>query len=93
MLENLLGDKTRSAQRYVEELMSLRTQLAQEKASLAIVRQEARDEVDRRMGVAQSTHVRRTGEMETELQKMEEARRKAEKQKDSLKHALLGEMV
>ena len=41
VLEKLLGDKTRSTRHYVEELMSIRTQLVQEKASLAIVRQEA----------------------------------------------------
>ena len=37
MLEKLLGEKTRSTRRHVEELMSIRTQLAQEKALLAIV--------------------------------------------------------
>ena len=92
VLEKLLGDKTRSSQRHVEELMSLRTQLAQEKASLAIVKQEARDEVERKLGVAKTTQARQAGEFELHLCKMEEGKRRSEKQVDGLKHQLLGEV-
>ena len=42
LLDDQLSDKSRSACSHVEELMLLRTQLAQEKASLAIVQQELR---------------------------------------------------
>ena len=91
MLEKLLGDKTRSTRRYVEELMSIRTQLAQEKASLAIVRQEAQDEADRKVGVAKSTHAQRSGEMEAQLRRAGEEKRRVESQLASLRHELLSE--
>jgi len=91
VLEKLLGDKARSSQRHVEELMSLRTQLAQEKASLAIVKQEARDEVERKLGVAKTTQARQAGEFELQLRKIEEGKRRTEKRVDGLKNQLLGE--
>ena len=69
VLEKLLGDKTRSTRCYVEELMSIRTQLAQEKVSLAIVCQEAQDKADRIVGVAKSTHAQCSGEMEAQLRR------------------------
>ncbi len=47
--------------------MLLRTQLAQEKASFAIVKQELRDQAVREVGVAKAAHSRQAKELEVKL--------------------------
>ena len=56
--------------------MSIRMQLAQEKASQAIVCQEAQDEADRKVGVVKSTHAQRSGEMEAQLRRAGKEKRR-----------------
>ena len=56
--------------------MLLRTELAQEKASLAIVRQEVRDQAKREWGIAQSAHAQKVQEVESKLKKEEEEKEK-----------------
>lgn len=71
-----LSDKTSSAQNHVEELVLLRTELAQERASLAIVKQELRDQTTREVSVVRTTHARKLKELEALLK-----RRNAEREK------------
>ena len=66
-MEQQLCDKTRSARSHVEELMLLRTELAQEKASFAIVKQELRDKAARDVGVAKAAHARQLKALESRL--------------------------
>ena len=67
LLEQQLSSKTSSARGHVEELMLLRTQLAQEKASFAIVKQELRDQAAREVGVAKAAHKKQVKGLEGKL--------------------------
>ena len=69
LVNEQLSDKTSSGQNHVEELVLLRTELAQEKASLAIVQQELRDQAAREVGVVRAAHTRKVKELEAELKK------------------------
>ena len=85
-----MSDKSRSSQRHVEELVLLRTQLAQEKASLAILRQEAHEQVAREVDKIRHLHAWEAGEVETRLQCTEEERRKVEQKLASVRCEVQG---
>lgn len=86
-----LSDKTSSAQSHVEELVLLRTELAQEKASLAIVKQEMRDQAAREVGAVRTAHARKVRELEAELKKARTGREKLDLQVQELRTKVKGE--
>ena len=91
LLDDQLSDKSRSAQGHVEELMMLRTELAQEKASLAIVKQEIRDQATREVGVVRARHEHQVRELEAKLKKLKIDRGKLEMTAMETKTKLNGE--
>lgn len=91
LLDHHLCDKTHSAQGHVEELVLLRTELAQEKASLAIVRQELQDHAAREVGVARALHTRKVKELEAELKRKNMERGRVDVQLQELRTKLKGE--
>ena len=91
LLDDQLVDKGRTAQNHVEELVLLRTELAQEKASLAIVKQEIRDQAAREVGVAKTTHERQVKGLEAELKKANVERGKMDANIKEVKTRLKGE--
>ncbi len=71
LLEHQLSDKTRSSERHVEELMLLRTELAQERASLAIVQREVKDQAAKEVATSRTAHARQVRELEFKLNQKE----------------------
>ena len=90
LLDDQLSDKSRSARGHVEELMLLRTRLAQEKASLAIVRQEIQEQAAREVGAVRGAHERKTRELEGKLRRVRAEREKLEGKVVEMKTKLSG---
>lgn len=86
-----LSDKSRSSQRHVEDLILLRTELAQEKASLAIIRQESRDQAVREVDEIRHLHAQQAGEAESRLRCTEEEKKKLEQQLVAMRCEVQGE--
>lgn len=93
LVNDQLSDKTSSAQNHVEELVLLRTELAQEKASLAIVQQEIRGQAAREVGVVRALHARKVKELEAELKKRNAERQKLDRQVQELRTKVKGEIL
>ena len=91
LLEQQLTEKAHSAQGHVEELVLLRTELSQEKASLAIVQQEVRDQIAQELSMARTLHARQTHELEMKMKKVERGRRTLETEGLELRTKLKGE--
>jgi hypothetical protein len=91
LLDDQLSDKGRSAQGHVEELVLLRTELAQEKASLAIIQQEIKDQASREMGVVRAMHDRQVKELEGKLKRVKADRVRLDKDGAEMRTKLNGE--
>lgn len=70
--------------------MVLRTELAQEKASLAIIQQEIRDQAAKEARAVRTAHARQSKELEMRLRRVENEKRKMELKGAELKANLKG---
>lgn len=91
LLDDQLSDKSRSAQGHVEDLILLHTELAQEKASLAIVQQEIRDQAAREVGVVRTMKEQQVKELEAKLKKLKTERGRLEKSEVEMRAKLKGD--
>ena len=91
LVNQQLSDKTSSAQNHVEELVLLRTELAQERASLAIVKQELRDQAAREVSTLRTLHARKVKELEALLKRRNTEREKLDSQVQELRTKVKGQ--
>lgn len=91
LLEQQLADKTYSAESHVEELTQLRTELAKERASFTMQRQEERDRVAGELGRVKALHVEQCRELQAQVERATGEKAEKEKEVARLKGALKGE--
>lgn len=91
LLEQQLADKTYSAESHVEELTQLRTELAKERASFTMQRQEERDRVAGELGRVKALHVEQCRELQAQVERATGEKAEKEREVARLKGALKGE--
>jgi len=90
LLESQLSDKTMSARSHVEELTRLRVELAQERASLDIIKQEVRDGARAELEQTRMSHDRQCREYRDQLQHLTKHKDAMERELEAARKALKG---
>ena len=90
LLEKQLVDKTQSAKHHVEELTQMRVELAQERSSLAILKQEIKDNAAEEMVRTRTIHSQQCTELQDQLEKIKKEKKNLEREVDSVKASLKG---
>ena len=90
LLEKQLADKTQSAKHHVEELTQMRVELAQERSSLAILKQEIKDNAAEELGRTRAIHSQQCTELQDQIEKMKKEKKNVEREMDSAKASLKG---
>ena len=70
VLEQQLADKSRSARSHVEEVMKLRTSLTQEKASLAMAREDISARASSEASRLKALHAEKVSQLEGEVERL-----------------------
>ena len=90
LLEQQLADKTHSAQSHVEELTHLRTELAKERASLGMQREEELERAAVELGRVKALHAEQCRELQAQVERVKGEKLEREKEAAQLRGALKG---
>ena len=93
LLEQQLTDKTHSAQSHVEELTHLRTELAKERASLAMQQEEEQERAAVELGRVKALHAEQCRELQAQVERVMGEKSEREKDAAQLRGALKRRLV
>ncbi len=90
LLEGQLADKTRSARGHVEELTGLRVELAKERASLDILKQEIKDNAQAEIERQKRSHDKQCREYANQLESLRRSKDSLERELFTTRKSLKG---